>query len=49
MNKYNLLWKHVKKKSGLSLKLSFDEIEKIAGIPFHHSFLTYKKELLDFG
>ena len=30
MNKYNLLWKHVKKKSGLSLKLSFDEIEKIA-------------------
>lgn len=30
MKKYNLLWKHVKKKCALSLKLSFDEIEKIA-------------------
>lgn len=29
--------------------LHFAEIEEIAGVPLDHSFLTYKKELLDFG
>ena len=29
-----------------SFKLTFDEIEKIAGLPIDHSFLNYKKELL---
>jgi len=31
------------------LKLSFDEIEKILGFKIDHSFLTYKKELAEFG
>lgn len=25
------------------------EIENIAGVPLDHSFLTYKKELLEYG
>ena len=29
--------------------VSFDEIESIAGIPIDHSFLRYKKELLEYG
>ena len=32
-----------------AFKLSYDEIEKVLGFPIDHSFLTYKKELLDFG
>ena len=32
-----------------SFKLTFDEIEKIAGIPIDHSFLNCKKELLNYG
>lgn len=49
MSKYNLLWEYIKKNNGESLKLTFTEIEKIAGIPIDHSFLKYKKELLEFG
>lgn len=49
MSKYNLLWEYIKKNNGESLKLTFAEIEKIAGIPIDHSFLKYKKELLEFG
>ena len=30
-------------------KLTFEEIESIAGIPIDHSFLSYKKELLEYG
>lgn len=32
-----------------AFKLSYEEIEKVLGYPIDHSFLTYKKELLDFG
>ena len=49
MSKYNLLWKHIKKNSEPSLKLSFDEIKNIAGIAIDHSFLNYKKELYEYG
>ena len=49
MSKYNALWKFIEKNGRQSLKLSFDEIETIAGIAIDHSFLNYKKELLQFG
>lgn len=49
MSKYNLLWKHIKKSGGHSFKLSFDEIENIAGVAIDHSFLNYKSELLVYG
>lgn len=48
MSKYNLLWKHIKNNGGQSLKLTFDEIKNIAGIEIDHSFLNYKKELLEY-
>lgn len=48
MSKYNLLWEYVQKNGSRSLKLTFDEIQKIAGIPIDHSFLKYKRELLEY-
>lgn len=32
-----------------SFKLTFEEIQNIAGIAIDHSFLKYKKELIDYG
>lgn len=32
-----------------SLKLTFYEIQNIAGVPIDHSFLNFKKELADYG
>ncbi len=49
MSKYNALWTHIANCGQSNLKLTYEEIEKIAGVPIDHSFLTYKKELLDFG
>lgn len=31
------------------LYLSFSKIEEVLGFPIDHSFLTYKKELLEYG
>ncbi len=49
MSKYNSLWEYVQKSGSQSLKLTFDEIQNIAGIPIDHSFLRYKKELAEYG
>lgn len=49
MSKYSALWEYVKKKKNPSLKLTFEEIQSIVGIPIDHSFLKYKKELIDYG
>lgn len=49
MSKYNPLWKWIQKKGEDSFKLTFAEIEQIAGVPVDHSFLKYKKELLEYG
>ena len=49
MSKYSKLWEFIKNQNADSRKLSYDEIEQIAGVPIVHSFLTYKKELLEFG
>ena len=32
-----------------SLKLTFDEIQNIAGVLIEHSFLNFKKELTNYG
>lgn len=45
MSKYEKLWNYIKCYSEDSLCLSFDELEKIAGVGIDHSFLRYKKEL----
>lgn len=49
MSKYNALWEYVQKNDSPQIKLTFDEINDIAGVPIDHSFLTYKKELLEYG
>ena len=32
-----------------SLKMTFEQIQQITGIPIDHSFLKYKKELTEYG
>ena len=49
MGKYGALWEYVKNNGSQSFKLSFEEIQNIAGIPIDHSFLKYKKELTEHG
>lgn len=49
MSKYEKLWMYLKNQTSQKITLTYAEIEEIAGVPFDHSFLTYKKELLDFG
>lgn len=49
MGKYDALWRWIKANGTDSFKLTYAEIEKIAGLPIDHSFLTYKKELLAYG
>lgn len=49
MSKYNHLWEYVQKNESSSFKLTFEEIQNIAGIPIDHSFLKYKKELTEYG
>lgn len=48
-SKYNTLWEYVKNSGKQSLKLTFDEIQNIAGVLIDHSFLNFKKELTDYG
>lgn len=45
MSKYNTLWKYVKNSGKQSLKLTFDEIQNIAGVPIDHLFLNFKRSL----
>lgn len=49
MSKYNALWSFVSQQDGTTVTLSFAEIEQAAGVPLDHSFLSYKKELIDYG
>ena len=49
MSKYDPLWKWIKENGGDSFKLTYEEIQKITGVAIDHSFLKYKKELLEYG
>ena len=49
MSKYDPLWNWIKENGTDRFSLTFAEIEKIAGLPIDHSFLTYKKELPAYG
>ncbi len=49
MSKYDPLWKYIQANGSDSFKLTYAEIEEIAGLPIDHSFLMYKKELLEYG
>ncbi|MGN0760886.1 MAG: hypothetical protein ACI4MV_02970 [Christensenellales bacterium] len=49
MSKYQRLWEFISEQNRDKLVLTFAEIEKISGMPIDHSFLSYKKELSDYG
>ena len=49
MSKYESLWNWIRENGTDRFKLTFDEIERIAGFPIDHSFLNAKKELLHYG
>jgi hypothetical protein len=49
MSKYDPLWKWIQNNGDEKFSLTFSEIEKILGLPIDHSFLTYKKELTEYG
>ncbi len=49
MSKYEPLWKYLKENNKESYKLSYEEIKSILGFDIDHSFLTFKKELKEYG
>lgn len=49
MSKYEPLWKYIKENEKDIYKLTYEEIKNILGFDIDHSFLTYKKELKDYG
>ena len=49
MSKYNALWEFVQKSDIPQLLLTFSDIQRICGFPIDHSFLTWKKELKEYG
>lgn len=49
MSKYEKLWTYIKKRNEENIILSFKEVENILKLEIDHSFLNYKKELLEYG
>ena len=49
MSKYEPLWKYIKDNEKAEYKISYEEIRNILGFDMDHSFLTFKKELLEYG
>ena len=49
MSKYEPLWKHIKDNKREEYKLTYEEMRSILGFDIDHSFLKYKKELLEYG
>lgn len=49
MSKYDKLWKYIKENDKEEYILSYKEVKDILGFDIDHSFLTYKKELKEYG
>lgn len=49
MSKYQPLWEYIREKNKDSYKLSYEMVRNILGFEIDHSFLTYKKELEEYG
>lgn len=49
MSKYDKLWEYIKLNNKDKYELSYVEIKDILGFDIDHSFLTYKKELNNYG
>ncbi len=48
-SKYQPLWVWIQENGTEKFTLTYNDIEKIIGIPIDHSFLSYKKELEKYG
>ena len=49
MSKYEPLWRYIKENGKEIYELSYEEIKDILEFEIDHSFLTYKKELKEYG
>lgn len=49
MSKYEPLWKYLKENNKKIYKLSYEDIKNILGFDIDHSFLTYRKESIEYG
>lgn len=49
MSKYEKLWNYIVKQNKDEIKFTFGEIQNILGFKIDHSFLNYKKELLNYN
>ena len=49
MSKCEPLWKWIAENGQENYKLTYAQIEEILGFPIDHSFLKFKKELLEYG
>lgn len=49
MSKYEPIWKYIQQNADTKNVLTFSEIRDILGFEIDHSFLTYKKDLLQYG
>ena len=49
MSKYEPLWKYIKDNKKEEYKLTYEEIRIVLGFNIDHSFVKYKKELLEYG
>ena len=49
MSKYDPLWAYLRENGSPRLTLTFDEINRIAGVLLAHSFLRCKQELPAYG
>ncbi len=49
MSKYEPLWNYIKENKKENYNLTYEEIKNILGFEIDHSFLTYKKELNNYG
>ena len=49
MSKYDKLWKYIKENDKEEYVLSYEDVKDILGFDIDHSFLTYKKELKEYG
>lgn len=49
MSKYDPLWNFLKENNRDNYNLTYEEIKNILGFYIDHSFLSFKKELKDYG
>ena len=49
MSKYQPLWEFIRETKKTDFQLSFAEIKNVLNFEIDHAFLTYKKELKEYG